>query len=187
MLLNDWQIRARSHGGMIRPFVDYTDEKPPRTISYGLSSSGYDIRLGTEFILFENAIADQEVLDPKDFNVKLCKRFITEHRFEIPPNSYILGVSIERFKMPEDVMAVCVGKSTYARTGVGVNVTPLEPEWEGFLTLEIFNATAFKVAIYPLEGIAQLLFHQIDSCERSYRKKAGKYQSQVGITLPKVI
>jgi dCTP deaminase len=172
---------AKEHG-MIQPF----EEKQVRAggISYGVSSYGYDIRIADEFKIFtniNNTIVDPKQFDPKsfvDFNGDVCV---------IPPNSFALGKSVEYFRIPRNVMTICVGKSTYARCGIITNVTPFEPEWEGFVTLEISNTTPLPARIYANEGIAQVLFFMSDTpCETSYADKKGKYQAQVGITLPKI-
>lgn len=183
MIKSDKWIRrmAKAHG-IISPF----EEKQVRAggISYGVSSYGYDIRIANEFKIFtniNNTIVDPKAFDPKsfvDFKGDVCV---------IPPNSFALGKSVEFFKIPRNVMTICVGKSTYARCGIITNVTPFEPEWEGYVTLEISNTTPLPAKIYANEGIAQVLFFESDEvCEISYADKKGKYQSQVGITLPKV-
>ena len=168
--------------GMIEPFV----EKQVRAgvISYGVSSYGYDIRVADEFKIFTNvnsAIVDPKHFDPAsfvDFKGDICI---------VPPNSFALARTVEHFRIPRSVMAVCVGKSTYARCGIILNVTPAEPEWEGFLTLEISNTTPLPARIYAGEGIAQLLFFESDDpCETSYGDRKGKYQDQVSITLPRI-
>ena len=168
--------------GMIKPF----EERQVRqgAISYGLSSYGYDIRIADEFKIFTNintAIVDPKAFDPRSFvdyhgDVAL-----------IPPNSFALGRSVEYFKVPRNVLTICVGKSTYARCGIITNVTPFEPEWEGYVTLEISNTTPLPARIYAHEGIAQVLFFEGDEpCETSYADKKGKYQAQRDITLPKI-
>lgn len=167
---------------MIEPFVESSVRQG--VISYGVSSYGYDIRVSDEFKIFTNV--NSAVVDPKhfvpesfiDYKGKLCI---------IPPNSFVLSRTVEYFRIPRDVLTVCVGKSTYARCGLIVNVTPLEPEWEGYLTLEISNTTPLPARVYANEGIAQLLFLAADGiCETSYKDKKGKYQSQVGIVLPRI-
>ena len=172
---------AKDHG-MIQPF----EEKQVREgrISYGVSSYGYDIRIADMFKIFTNinsTIVDPKAFDPKsfvDFKGDVCV---------IPPNSFALGKSVEYFRIPRNVMTICVGKSTYARCGIITNVTPFEPEWEGFVTLEISNTTPLPARIYANEGIAQVLFFKSDTpCETSYADKKGKYQAQTGITLPKL-
>jgi dCTP deaminase len=168
--------------GMIQPF----EEKQVRAggISYGVSSYGYDIRIANEFKIFTNI--NNTIVDPKEFDTKSFVDFKGDVCV-IPPNSFALGKSVEFFKIPRNVMTICVGKSTYARCGIITNVTPFEPEWEGFVTLEISNTTPLPAKIYANEGIAQVLFFESDEpCETSYADKKGKYQSQVGITLPKI-
>jgi len=168
--------------GMITPF----EEKQVRKgiISYGVSSYGYDIRVSDEFMVFTNI--NSTIVDPKNFD----ERNVVKVKGDciIPPNSFALCRSIEYFKMPRDVLAICVGKSTYARCGIIVNVTPIEPEWEGHITIEISNTTPLPAKIYANEGIAQLIFLGADDemCEISYKDKKGKYHGQQGITLPKV-
>ena len=168
---------------MIEPFVDHLSAEGK--ISYGLSSYGYDIRVAEEYKIFTNALAG--VVDPKDFD----QRSFVDTRGTtcvVPPNSFALARSVEYFRIPRDVLAICVGKSTYARCGIIVNVTPLEPGWEGILTLEISNTTPLPAKIYSLEGIAQLLFFQSDEvCEVSYADRKGKYQNQVGVVLPRIL
>jgi dCTP deaminase len=183
MIKSDRWIRKMSlEKEMIRPFED----RQVRTgvISYGLSSYGYDIRVANEFKIFTNintTIVDPKAFDPKsfvDFKGAVCV---------VPPNSFALGRSVEYFKIPRNVMTICVGKSTYARCGIITNVTPFEPEWEGFVTLEISNTTPLPAKIYADEGIAQVLFFESDeACEVSYADKKGKYQAQKGITIPKI-
>jgi len=167
---------------MIEPF----EEKQVRAgvISYGLSSYGYDIRIADEFKIFTNVnstIVDPKHMDPGtmvDFRGPVCV---------IPPNSFALGRTVEYFRVPRNVLCTCVGKSTYARCGIITNVTPFEPEWEGYVTLEISNTTPLPAKIYANEGIAQVLFFESDeACEVSYKDKAGKYQKQLGITLPRM-
>ncbi|MFI5372625.1 MAG: dCTP deaminase [Candidatus Eisenbacteria bacterium] len=172
---------CREHG-MIEPF----EEKQVRegVVSYGVSSYGYDIRVADEFKIFTNVMST--VVDPKnvdpasmvDFHGDVCI---------VPPNSFALARTIEYFRIPRNVLTICVGKSTYARCGIITNVTPFEPEWEGHVTLEISNTTPLPAKIYANEGIAQVLFFESDEpCETSYRDKAGKYQAQRGITLPRL-
>jgi len=183
MIKSDRWIRkmAKEHG-MILPF----EEKQVRAggISYGVSSYGYDIRIANEFKIFTNI--NSTIVDPKQFDSKSFVDFKGDVCV-IPPNSFALGKSVEFFKIPRNVMTICVGKSTYARCGIITNVTPFEPEWEGFVTLEVSNTTPLPAKIYANEGIAQVLFFESDEiCEVSYADKKGKYQSQVGITLPKI-
>jgi dCTP deaminase len=167
---------------MIDPF----EEKQVRKgqISFGVSSYGYDIRVADEYKIFTNVNAT--LVDPKEFDNRNFVTVTGDHCI-IPPNSFALAKTVETFRIPRNVLAVCVGKSTYARCGLIVNVTPLEPEWEGVLTLEISNTTPLPAKVYSNEGIAQLLFLESDeSCEISYRDKSGKYMNQVGLTLPRL-
>ncbi len=167
---------------MIEPFVDSQVRKG--VISYGLSSYGYDIRVADEFKIFTNVFS--AVVDPKNFDPMSMVDFRGEV-CTIPPNSFALARTIEYFRIPRKVLTVCLGKSTYARCGIIVNVTPFEPEWEGFVTLEISNTTPLPARIYANEGIAQVLFFEGDQeCEISYADKKGKYQSQQAIVLPKL-
>jgi len=172
---------AREHG-MIEPFVD--GQVREGVVSYGLSSYGYDIRVADEFKIFTNI--NNTVIDPKNFD----PRSFVDVKADVcivPPNSFALARTIEYFRIPRDILTICLGKSTYARCGIIVNVTPFEPEWEGFVTLEISNTTPLPAKIYANEGLAQVLFFQSDEpCERSYADKKGKYQKQVGVTLPKI-
>ena len=167
---------------MIEPFVD--DQVRAGVVSYGLSSYGYDIRVADEFKIFTNI--NNTVIDPKNFD----PRSFVDIKADVcivPPNSFALARTIEYFRIPRDILTVCLGKSTYARCGIIVNVTPFEPEWEGFVTLEISNTTPLPAKIYANEGIAQVLFFEGDEpCQTSYKDKAGKYQHQVGITLPRL-
>lgn len=167
---------------MIEPFAEKQVSRG--VISYGLSSYGYDIRIADEFKIFTNI--NTAIVDPKEFDTKSFVDFKGDICI-IPPNSFALGRSVEYFKVPRKVMTVCVGKSTYARCGIITNVTPLEPEWEGFITLEVSNTTPLPARIYANEGIAQILFFESDEmCEVSYGDRKGKYQGQRGITIPKV-
>ena len=172
---------AREHG-MIEPFEDR--QVRAGVVSYGLSSYGYDIRVADEFKVFTNI--NSTVVDPKNFDA----RSFVDVRADvciIPPNSFALAKTVEYFRIPRDVLTVCVGKSTYARCGLIVNVTPFEPEWEGYVTLEISNTTPLPAKVYANEGISQVLFFQSDEpCEVSYADKAGKYQKQQGLTLPRL-
>jgi dCTP deaminase len=172
---------AREHR-MIEPFVD--GQKRDGTISYGLSSYGYDIRISDEFKIFTGV--HSTVIDPKEFDPDLFRSFKGDVCL-IPPNSFVLGRSVEYFRIPRNVLTVCMGKSTYARCGIITNVTPFEPEWEGFVTMEISNTGPLPAKVYANEGIAQVLFFESDeTCLCSYGDKKGKYQAQKGITLPKV-
>ena len=153
-------------------------------ISYGASSYGYDIRIADEFKIFTNI--NNSIVDPKAFDPRSFVDFQGEVAL-IPPNSFALGRSVEYFKIPRNVLTICVGKSTYARCGIITNVTPFEPEWEGYVTLEISNTTPLPAKIYANEGIAQVLFFESDeACETSYADRQGKYQGQQGIVLPTV-
>lgn len=166
----------------IEPFE--IGRKRPGAVSYGLSSYGYDVRVGTHFKVFTNV--NSEIIDPKQFS----PRSFVDVRGDsciIPPNSFALAETVEIFNIPRDVIAICVGKSTYARCGIIVNVTPLEPEWRGKITIEISNTTPLPAKIYADEGIAQIIFLQgAQVCRTSYADKNGKYQDQVGLTLPMV-
>ncbi len=167
---------------MIEPFVDA--QKREGVISYGLSSYGYDARVGNDFKIFTNV--NSSVVDPKNFDQQSFVDRNTDVCI-IPPNSFALARTVEYFRIPRDVLVICVGKSTYARCGIIVNVTPLEPEWEGHVTLEFSNTTPLPARIYANEGACQFLFLQgNEPCEVSYRDKAGKYQGQRGVTLPKI-
>jgi dCTP deaminase len=183
MLKSDRWIRKMAHEqGMINPF----SEKQVRegVVSYGLSSYGYDLRVADEFKVFTNV--NSAIIDPKGFDEK---SFVTIRADSvlIPPNSFALARSVEYFKIPRSVLTICVGKSTYARCGIIVNVTPFEPEWEGFVTLEISNTTPLPARVYANEGLCQILFFQSDEvCETSYADRKGKYQAQKGIVLPKL-
>ncbi|MCF8496645.1 MAG: dCTP deaminase [Alphaproteobacteria bacterium] len=182
-LLADHQIRALAQGqGMIEPFVER--QKREGVISYGLSSFGYDARTADEFKIFTNV--DNALVDPKDFS---HQSFVDRQTdiCVIPPNSFVLSRTVEYFRIPEDVLVICLGKSTYARCGLIVNVTPLEPGWEGHVTLEISNTTPLPARVYANEGIAQFLFFKGSApCEVTYADKAGKYMGQRGVTLPKL-
>jgi dCTP deaminase len=177
-----WIRRMAREKRMIEPFVD--GQVRDGVISYGLSSYGYDIRVSNEFKIFTNV--HSAVVDPKHFNPK---SFVDFHGdvCVIPPNSFVLAQTIEYFRIPRDVITICLGKSTYARCGLIVNVTPFEPEWEGYVTLEISNTTPLPARIYANEGIAQVLFFQADEvCEISYADRKGKYQFQQSIVLPQI-
>ena len=171
--------------GMIEPYepTQVKEVDGRRVISYGTSSYGYDIRCADEFNIFTNL--NSTIVDPKDFDER---NFISvKGEFcVIPPNSFALARTVERFRIPRDVMTVCLGKSTYARCGIIVNVTPFEPEWEGYVTLEFSNTTPLPAKIYANEGVAQVLFFGADEvCEVSYKDRKGKYMMQTGVTLPK--
>ncbi len=184
MIKSDIWIREMSQTKkMIDPFVERQDGKGK--ISFGLSSYGYDMRVADEYKVFTNVHGT--VVDPKHFD---SKAFVDIKAPEcvVPPNSFALARSLERFAIPRDVLAVCLGKSTYARCGIIINVTPLEPGWEGFLTIEISNTTPLPAKIYSNEGIAQLLFFGGDQlCETSYSDRKGKYMDQVGVVLPRIL
>lgn len=177
-----WIRKMALEHGMIEPYVD--GQRRDGVISYGVSSYGYDIRVADEFKIFTNVFS--AVVDPKDFDTQS----MVDYRGEvcvIPPNSFALARTIEYFRIPRNVLTVCLGKSTYARCGIIVNVTPFEPEWEGFVTLEISNTTPLPAKIYANEGIAQVLFFEADEeCEISYADKKGKYQKQDSIILPRL-
>jgi dCTP deaminase len=182
MVKNDRWIREMAQKGMVEPFNKKQVRKG--VISYGVSSYGYDMRIGDEFKIFTNI--NNTVVDPKNFDPKGFVDYKGDVCI-IPPNSFVLASSLEYFRIPRDVLVICLGKSTYARCGIVVNVTPLEPEWEGHVTIEISNTTPLPAKIYANEGIAQLLFLQAaEICEVSYKDKAGKYQAQKGITLPRM-
>ena len=176
-----WIKKMSTEFDMISPFI--SEQIKSGAISYGLSSYGYDIRVSDEYKVFTNV--NNSVVDPKKFDEK---SFI-DYKGDIcivPPNSFALARSIEYFKIPRNVLTVCLGKSTYARCGIIVNVTPFEPEWEGHVTLEISNTTPLPAKIYSNEGLCQVLFFESDEvCEKSYKDKKGKYQNQTGITLAK--
>jgi dCTP deaminase len=179
---DSWIRKMATEQKMIEPFVDHQAREG--VISFGLSSYGYDIRVADEFKIFTNvfsATVDPKAFDPRsmiDFRGEVCI---------IPPNSFALARTVEYFRIPRGVLTVCLGKSTYARCGIIVNVTPFEPEWEGFVTLEISNTTPLPAKIYAHEGIAQVLFFEGDEvCEVSYADKKGKYQKQQSIELPKL-
>ena len=182
-IMSDRWIRTQAlENGMIEPFVD--GQKREGTISYGLSSYGYDARVSDEFKLFTNV--DNAIVDPKNF----AHNSFVDRKTEvciIPPNSFALAHTVEYFRVPRDVMVICLGKSTYARCGIIVNVTPLEPGWEGHVTLEFSNTTPLPAKVYANEGACQFLFlHGNEPCEVSYADRAGKYMRQRGVTLPKL-
>lgn len=172
---------AREHG-MIDPFE--AGQVRNGVISYGVSSYGYDIRIADEFRIFTNV--NSTIVDPKNFDESSLVTVEGDHCV-IPPNSFALARTVEYFRIPRSVLTICVGKSTYARCGIIVNVTPFEPEWEGYVTLEVSNTTPLPAKIYANEGIAQVIFFESDEvCEISYADKKGKYQAQKGLTLPKL-
>ena len=177
-----WIRQMALEKGMIQPFVDSQVRKG--VISYGLSSYGYDVRCADEFKIFTNV--HSTLVDPKDFNPKSFVDFKGDICV-VPPNSFALARTVEYFKIPRKCITVCVGKSSYARCGIILNVTPFEPEWEGYATLEISNTTPLPARIYANEGIVQVLFLESDEdCITSYADKKGKYQAQTGVTLPRV-
>jgi len=177
-----WIRKMAKEQRMIEPFEE--GQKRNGVISYGVSSYGYDIRVADEFMIFTNVYS--AIVDPKNFDPQSMVEFKGEVCV-IPPNSFALARTVEYFRIPRGVLTVCLGKSTYARCGIIVNVTPFEPEWEGYVTLEISNTTPLPAKIYANEGIAQVLFFEGDEmCEVSYADKKGKYQKQQSIVLPKL-
>jgi dCTP deaminase len=179
-----WIRKMAQEKEMIEPFVDgqvrYSDEG--KVISYGLSSYGYDLRVASEFKIFTNLY--NTIVDPKKFDENAFVHIDAPYCI-VPPNSFALARSVEYFRIPKDVLTMCVGKSTYARCGIIVNVTPFEPEWEGYVTLEISNTTPLPAKIYAGEGLAQVIFFSAQQvCETSYKDRGGKYMNQVSITLP---
>lgn len=179
---DSWIVKMAKEQNMIEPFVE--DQVRQDVISFGVSSYGYDIRVADEFKIFTNVYS--AVVDPKAFD----NSSMVDYKGDIctiPPNSFALARTVEYFRIPREVLTVCVGKSTYARCGIIVNVTPFEPEWEGFVTLEISNTTPLPARIYANEGIAQVLFFEADEpCQVSYADKKGKYQKQERIELPRL-
>ena len=180
-----WIARMAKEKGLITPFEDKlirrVDDKP--VVSYGLSSFGYDIRIQRQFQVFTNLYGS--IVDPKNFDPKGLVNVESDVCL-VPPNSFALAVSVERFKIPDNVLCICLGKSTYARCGIIVNVTPFEPGWEGYAVIEISNTTPLPAKIYANEGVAQVLFlESATPCAVSYADRKGKYQNQSGITLPK--
>ena len=177
-----WIRKMSEKHNMIDPFIDKNIRES--SISYGLSSYGYDIRVSDEYKIFTNI--NNSIIDPKNFDDKSFVNYKGDVCI-VPANSFALARSVEYFKIPRNVLTICLGKSTYARCGIIVNVTPFEPEWEGHVTLEISNTTPLPAKIYSNEGLCQVLFFESDEeCEKSYLDKSGKYQSQTGITLPKL-
>ena len=181
-----WIKQKAIEEGMISPFEEdlVREIDGERVISYGLSSYGYDLRVSDEFKVFTNV--NNAVVDPKNFS---DESFVTVKgpTCIVPPNSFALAVSVEYFKIPRNVMTLCIGKSTYARCGIIVNVTPFEPEWEGYVTLEISNTTPLPAVIYANEGLAQVVFLESkEACITSYADRKGKYMNQVGITVPAI-
>ena len=177
-----WIRRMALEKGMIEPFVDHQIREG--VISYGVSSYGYDVRVADEFKIFTNVYS--AIVDPKQFDTRSMVDFKGDVCI-IPPNSFVLARTVEYFRIPRKVLTICLGKSTYARCGLIVNVTPFEPEWEGYVTLEISNTTPLPARIYANEGIAQVLFFEADEeCKISYADEKGKYQHQQSIILPKI-
>ena len=180
-----WIKRMSETADMIAPYEagQVRTVNDSRIISYGTSSYGYDVRCADEFKIFTNI--NSTIVDPKDFDARNFVDFKGDVCI-IPPNSFALARTVEYFKIPRSVLTVCLGKSTYARCGIIVNVTPLEPEWEGHVTLEFSNTTPLPAKIYANEGVAQMLFYESDEvCQTSYKDRGGKYQGQTGVTLPK--
>ena len=185
-LLADHLIEKMAEKGMIEPFeknqVKYSDDK--KLVSYGLSSYGYDLRVADEWKVFTNVY--NSIIDPKNFSDNSFVN-IKAPTCIIPPNSFALARSVEYFRIPRNILTMCIGKSTYARCGIIVNVTPFEPEWEGYVTLEISNTTPLPAKIYANEGLAQVLFFEAkEACKISYADRKGKYMKQVGITIPRL-
>ena len=182
---NDKWISEQALGGMIHPFSDHqvrVDAGGNKIVSYGLSSYGYDVRCANEFKIFTNV--NNAIVDPKNFDDRAFVDFVGNVCI-IPPNSFVLARTVEYFRVPRSTLVVCMGKSTYARCGIICNVTPLEPEWEGHVTLEFSNTTPLPAKIYAGEGCAQMLFLESDdACEISYADRGGKYQGQLGVTPP---
>lgn len=177
-----WIKKMALEQRMIEPFVEKQERNG--VISYGLSSYGYDLRVGNEFKIFTNVFGS--TVDPKNFDLKSMVDFSGDVCI-VPPNSFALSRSVEYFRIPRGILTICLGKSTYARCGIIVNVTPFEPEWEGYVTLEISNTTPLPARIYANEGLAQVLFFEGDEvCDISYADKKGKYQAQQSIVLPKL-
>ncbi len=180
-----WIRRMAEEKGMIEPFEanQIKQNGSDRIISYGTSSYGYDVRCANEFRVFTNI--NSAIVDPKAFDSESFVNIDSDVCI-IPPNSFALARTIEYFRIPRNVLTICLGKSTYARCGIIVNVTPLEPEWEGHITLEFSNTTPLPAKIYANEGVAQVIFIESDEvCETSYKDRGGKYQGQTGVTLPK--
>ncbi len=183
---SDKWIRRMAAQGMIEPFEpgQVKEANGKRIVSYGTSSYGYDIRCSEEFKIFTNI--NSTIVDPKEFDAEVVRR-LQGPVCIIPPNSFALARTVEFFRIPRNVLTICLGKSTYARCGIIVNVTPLEPEWEGHVTLEFSNTTPLPAKIYANEGVAQVIFIESDEvCETSYRDRGGKYQGQKGVTLPRI-
>jgi len=189
---DNWIRRMAKEHGMIEPFQENQvkwlssgvgGDRP--LVSYGLSSYGYDLRVADEFKVFTNVL--NSIVDPKNFDEKSFVNIKTTDYCVVPPNSFALARSVEYFRIPRDVLTICLGKSTYARCGIIVNVTPFEPEWEGHVTLEISNTTPLPAKIYANEGLAQVIFFRAgESCDVSYADRKGKYMKQRGITIPRM-
>ena len=180
-----WIRRMAEEHGLIEPFAaeQVKHNGDDRIVSYGTSSYGYDVRCSDEFKIFTNI--NSSIVDPKQFDEKSFVDFKGDVCV-IPPNSFALARTVEYFRIPRNILTICLGKSTYARCGIIVNVTPLEPEWEGHVTLEFSNTTPLPAKIYANEGVAQVIFLESDEvCETSYKDRCGKYQGQRGVTLPK--
>lgn len=174
MLLTDSNIiKEVSKNNMIQPFVENMVEDG---ISYGLGSFGYDLRLGSDFYVFNGEGGD--IVDPKHFNKNIGTKVESTSHVVLPPNSFMLGHAVEKLTMPDNIVGICVGKSTYARSGLAVNITPVEPGWQGYLTIEMSNTTNSPIKVYPQEGIAQILFFKEDYPLKSYGDRKGKYQNQ---------
>ena len=182
---SDRWIQKMAEQGMIEPFegAQIRGSETDRVISYGTSSYGYDVRCSTDFKVFTNI--NSAVVDPKDFDESSFVDMRSDACI-VPPNSFVLARTVEYFRIPRNILTICLGKSTYARCGIIVNVTPLEPEWEGHVTLEFSNTTPLPAKIYANEGVAQMIFFESDEvCDVSYKDRGGKYQGQKGVTTPK--
>ena len=180
-----WIIKQAQENQLISPFASeqIRELEGEKIVSYGVSSYGYDVRCSNEFKIFTNT--HSSIVDPKNFDPKSFID-VTAEQCIIPPNSFALARTVEYFKIPRSILTLCLGKSTYARCGIIVNVTPLEPEWEGHVTLEFSNTTNLPAKIYANEGVAQMIFFESDQvCKTSYKDRGGKYQGQTGVTLPK--
>jgi dCTP deaminase len=183
-----WIRKMSEEHGMIEPYepgqVRFINDQ--KIVSYGTSSYGYDIRCSNEFKIFTNFNQSNSIVDPKNFDPKCFVEHVGDTCI-IPPNSFVLARTVEYFRIPRSVLTVCLGKSTYARCGIIVNVTPFEPEWEGYVTLEFSNTTPLPAIIYANEGCAQVLFFESDEeCEVSYKDRGGKYQGQTGVVVPRM-
>ena len=180
-----WIRRMAKDHGLIDPFEpgQVKQQGDRKLVSYGTSSYGYDVRCATEFRIFTNI--NSSIVDPKNFDSNSFVNLDTDVCI-IPPNSFALARTVEYFRIPRNILTICLGKSTYARCGIIVNVTPLEPEWDGHVTLEFSNTTTLPAKVYANEGVAQMIFFESDEvCETSYKDRGGKYQGQTGVTLPK--